>query len=156
MIEPMAKDTDFNLEKAIEIAKDAHNGQVREGFNEPYVNHPLRVMEAVKSHGEDYMIVAVLHDTIEDTWVTEEYLKEKGLSQELIDGIISLTKYDDNSETYEERIKRAMNNKYGRIIKPADVADNSDETRFVLMPTERADELRQKYKKAKLLIKELS
>jgi len=146
----------FNLERAKEIATEAHKGQMREGFDEPYVNHPLRVMEAVKTHGEDYMIVAVLHDTIEDTWVTAEYLAEEGLSQELIDGIISLTKYDDDTETYENRIRRAMNNKYGRVIKPADVADNSDETRFVLMPPKRAEELRQKYKKAKLFIGEIT
>lgn len=145
----------FNLERAKEIATEAHKGQMREGFDEPYINHPLRVMEAVKTHGEDYMIVAVLHDTIEDTWVTADYLSEEGLNQELIDGIIALTKYDDDSETYEDRIRRAMNNKYGRVIKPADVADNSDETRFVLMSAERADELRKKYSKAKEIIKQL-
>lgn len=151
----MAKDTEFNLEKAIEIAKEAHDGQIREGNGEPYVNHPLRVMEAVKSHGEEFMIVAVLHDTIEDTWVTEDYLRDQGLSQELIEGVISLTKFDGNAETYGDRVRRAMTNKYGRVVKPADVNDNSDETRFVLMPAERANELRQKYKKAKALIKQL-
>lgn len=152
----MAKNTDFNLEKAIVIAKEAHDGQMREGFDEPYVNHPLRVMEAVREYGENCMIVAVLHDTIEDTWVTEDYLRDQGLSEELIEGVISLTKFDDSEETYEDRVRRAMSNKYGRVVKPADVADNSDETRFVLMPAKRADELRKKYKKAKLLISELS
>lgn len=151
----MAKNTDFNLEKAIEIAKEAHDGQMREGFDEPYINHPLRVMESVKKHGEDHMIVAVLHDTIEDTWVTEDYLRDQGLSQELIDGVIALTKYDNNSETYEKRIERAMSNKYGKVIKPADVADNSDETRFVLFTPERAKELRQKYKRANEFINTL-
>lgn len=152
----MIQRTKFTLERAIEIAKEAHKGQMREGFDEPYVNHPLRVMEAVRDHGENYMIVAVLHDTIEDTWVTEDYLMNEGLSKELVGGIISLTKYDDDSESYEDRVKRAMGNKYGRVVKPADVADNSDETRFVLMSPARADELRNKYKNAKELIKSLS
>lgn len=147
----------FDIKKAIDLAQKAHAGQVREGNKEPYVNHPLRVMEAVKDYGEDYQIVAVLHDTIEDCeWVTPEYLAEAGLKPELIDGIISVTKRDDGSETYAERIKRAMRNKYGRVIKPADVADNSNEARLKLLPKERAEELRQKYKKAKLLISEIT
>lgn len=141
----------FDLKKAVEIAQKAHTGQFREGNNEPYINHPLRVMEAVKGYGEDYQIVAVLHDTIEDCdWVTPQYLQEQGMKPELIEGVLSVTKRDN--EPYGTLIHRAMSDKYGRVIKPADIDDNSNETRLKYLPKKRADKLRQKYNKAKQII----
>ena len=51
------------LEKAIEIACRAHQGQ-RDKAGAPYILHPLRVMLQLDSIEE--RIVAVLHDVMED------------------------------------------------------------------------------------------
>lgn len=60
-----------NLAQAIQLAKEAHAGQVRKYNGEPYINHPIRVMNAValddKFGGdEETLIAAVLHDVLED------------------------------------------------------------------------------------------
>lgn len=56
------------LERAVEIAKKAHEGQKRKS-GEPYITHPLTVMEILQDWGmdEDTVIAGVLHDTVEDT-----------------------------------------------------------------------------------------
>lgn len=113
------------LEKAIAIAIKAHKGQVDKG-GKPYIGHPYRVMDKVKTDEEK--IVAVLHDTIEDTFVTPEYLKEQGFSQEIIEGVLSVTKKEN--EDYEEFIKRAALNPLGKAVKIADLEDNMDVRRL--------------------------
>ena len=52
------------LERAIEIATQAHKGQLDKAGNE-YIGHPLRVMEAGKTTEEK--ILCVLHDVVEDS-----------------------------------------------------------------------------------------
>ena len=51
------------LERAIQIAAEAHAGQVDKG-GAPYILHPLRVMLTMAT--EEERIVAVLHDAVED------------------------------------------------------------------------------------------
>ena len=60
------------LDKAIQFATKAHEGQTRKYTGEPYIVHPLSVMEIVKTvdHTEEMLMAAVLHDTVEDTDVT--------------------------------------------------------------------------------------
>lgn len=58
------------LERAIEIATEAHHGQ-RDKAGNDYIGHPLRVMAAGKTPEEK--IVGVLHDVVEDSdWTLEE------------------------------------------------------------------------------------
>jgi predicted esterase YcpF (UPF0227 family) len=56
------------IQKAINIAVQAHEGQLRKGTNIPYIVHPLRVMERLLRAGysEEVACAGVLHDVIED------------------------------------------------------------------------------------------
>ena len=54
---------------ALELAVEKHKNQTDKAGN-PYILHPLHVMENVKS--KEGKIVAILHDIIEDTDVTED------------------------------------------------------------------------------------
>ncbi|HEY8563783.1 MAG TPA: HD domain-containing protein [Pyrinomonadaceae bacterium] len=73
-----------NLAKLLQAASFAakkHRYQKRKGDDaEPYVNHPLEVVNLLANVGkiEDYdiLIAAVLHDTIEDTETTAEEITE--------------------------------------------------------------------------------
>lgn len=53
---------------AVQLAIEAHHGQVRKGTTIPYIAHPLAVASLVLEYGgsEDQAIAAVLHDAIED------------------------------------------------------------------------------------------
>jgi len=61
------------LDTAISFAALAHADQRRKYSGEPYICHPIEVMQTVRSvtHTEEMLIAAVLHDVIEDTPVTE-------------------------------------------------------------------------------------
>ena len=123
----------MNLERAIEIAVNAHKGVTDKGGN-PYIVHPLRVMMSLKSDNEK--IVGVLHDVVEDAedWDFER-LQEEGFSKEVLDALRSVTKTSEE-EDYNEFVQRALTNEIGRAVKIADIRDNLDVTRI--------DELRQK------------
>lgn len=111
------------LEQAIEIATLAHEGQV-DKQGEPYILHPLRVMLGLKK--EEERIVAILHDTVEDTSVTIADLKRLGYSQTIVDAIDSLTR---KNETYDAFIRRVKKNPLAIKVKLADLTDNTDLTR---------------------------
>ena len=117
----------MNLERAIEIAVNAHKGVTDKGGN-PYIVHPLRVMMSLKSDNEK--IVGVLHDVVEDAedWDFER-LQEEGFSKEVLDGLRSVTKTSEE-EDYNEFVQRALTNEIGRAVKIADIRDNLDVTRI--------------------------
>ena len=119
------------IERAIEIAARAHAGQVDKA-GAPYIFHPLRVMFAVKT--PEQKMTAILHDVVEDTDVTFEYLRTEGFSTEVLDAVKALTKAD--GEARLDAARRAANNAIARIVKLADVTDNMDISR-ITSPSEK-------------------
>lgn len=113
------------LEKAISIALEAHAG-ILDKSAAPYILHPLRIMLQMKTQEE--MIVAVLHDVIEDSDYTLARLREIGFSETIVDALESVTRKQE--ESYEEYILRAGSNDLGRKIKYADLLDNLDISRI--------------------------
>lgn len=65
------------IEKAEEYAREKHKNQVRKFSGEPYINHPIRVSKIVKEFNKsrEMVIAAILHDTVEDTDTTIEYIE---------------------------------------------------------------------------------
>ena len=114
-----------NLEQAISLATKAHFGQVDKAGN-PYILHPLRLMFKLKH--EDEMIVAVMHDIIEDSDYTFDDLKDYGFSDKIIKAIQLLTK--PREENYEAFISRILENNLARKVKIEDIKDNLDLTRL--------------------------
>lgn len=110
-----------SLDNAIGIAIQAHANHLDKG-GEPYILHPLRVMLKMKT--EHDRIVAVLHDTVEDSWITLENLRSLGYNDEIVDAIDHLTRR--KKETYDEFIERVYENKTATRVKIADLQDNMD------------------------------
>jgi (p)ppGpp synthase/HD superfamily hydrolase len=85
---------DETIQRAIDFAAKAHEGQFRKS-GEPYIVHPVLVASIVSALGgdESMVISAVLHDVVEDTPVTIEEVQELFGSDvaALVDG---LTKID--------------------------------------------------------------
>lgn len=90
----MEKKDSERIQKAIEVAKKAHTGQSRK-TGEPYIVHPLAVKKILEEWGmdEDTIIAGILHDTIEDTPLTLDEIKnEFGESVAfLVDGVTKLS-----------------------------------------------------------------
>jgi hypothetical protein len=130
------------LERAIALAAEAHTGQ-KDKAGKPYILHPLRVMLAQQS--DDARIVAVLHDTVEDTGLTISALSKEGFPARILDAILSVSR--NEGETYDDFIARALKNPIGRLVKKADLEDNCDLTR-IAHPTEKDFRRVEKYKRA--------
>lgn len=114
-----------NLEIAIKLALEAHQNQTDKAGH-PYILHPLRVMFAVVDEGEIAQMAAVLHDTIEDTYITlEDIFKAFPNSKTgpIVASVVDhLTRRED--ETYHNYITRVLESPLATIVKIADIKDN--------------------------------
>jgi (p)ppGpp synthase/HD superfamily hydrolase len=110
-----------SLERAIEIAVTAHKGQVDKA-GKPYILHPLRLMFKLQTENE--MIVAVLHDVVEDTDWTIEKLEAEGFDEEVLNAVKLLT--HDKKVPYKKYIEAMKPNKIALKVKLADLEDNLD------------------------------
>ena len=138
------------LERAIEIATDAHKGQFDKAGNE-YIGHPLRVMDMGQT--EEEKIVGVLHDVIEDTYWTFEALEAEGLSQEIIGALRCVTKISDN-ENYDDFIERVKKNPLAVAVKINDLTDNMDIRRLPYLSDKDVKRLKKYLKAYKKLVGE--
>ena len=118
-----------NTLNALNIAKKAHEGQVRRGSGEPYFYHPLSVANLLVGSGiEDDTIIAtaIPHDALEDTATTVSELKAKGISDDVIVAVELVTKKrnfdkeNDNAEYYANISK----NEAATLVKIADRCHN--------------------------------
>ncbi len=117
----------YDLEKiklAYETAKKAHRGQKRRS-GEPYIMHPVAVADILFGLGmdSDCIVAALLHDVVEDTGCTLEYIKKTfGDDVELlVDGVTKLGKISlaTREEVQAENIRKmfiAMNKDVRVII----------------------------------------
>ena len=138
----------MNLDEAIEFARRAHGPQTDKA-GQPYMEHVLRVVDAVEAPEEK--MAAALHDVLEDTTTTAEDLAAAGCPAAVLDAVQVLTKRD--GEEHEAAVRRAMENPIARAVKTADVTDNSDETRLALLAASEAARLRTKYGPARRLLR---
>lgn len=133
------------FEKALMIAIHAHCGQT-DKQGKPYILHPLAV--AAQLDSLELKTIAILHDTIEDSWVTADWLLRNGIPENLVEVIELLTKPKDMS--YEDYLRRVKANPMALAVKKADLAHNTS--------PERADGLNEhrkaKYELAKRILSE--
>lgn len=130
------------FETALMIAVEAHKGQVdKNGM--PYILHPIAVMQKVE--GLELKTIAILHDTIEDTYVTEDFLLEAGILKNIVDVVALLTK--PQNESYESYLRRVKENPMAKAVKLADLAHNTS--------PERASGLNEARKKKYALAKQI-
>lgn len=100
------------VHEAFDLGAQVHEGQKRKS-GEPYFTHPIEValMLAKMGADEETLIVALLHDSVEDTPITiEDIGKRFGPSvQRLIDGLTKLTE--------EEFVERPTLNEQGETLR---------------------------------------
>jgi (p)ppGpp synthase/HD superfamily hydrolase len=126
--------------KAKPIAILAHDGQVDKG-GAPYIGHPYRVADKIaalarfsklnETQLEAAREAAWLHDVIEDAGVTENELREAGISELAIEVIELLTRDKHNPERSGDTYYRnTKDHPVARVVKIADIADNSNLSRI--------------------------
>ena len=132
------------LERAIEIAHEAHRGQ-RDKAGNDYIDHPMRVMAMGKTMEEK--IVGVLHDVVEDaTEWSFERLEQEGFEPEIIEALRCVTMRSED-EPYDKFIARVKTNKLAVAVKLNDLTDNMDIRRLPYLSDKDVKRLK-KYLKA--------
>ena len=112
------------FETALEIAVSAHKGATDQS-GVPYILHPIAV--AMKLDSLKLKTIAILHDVIEDTNITADYLLEKGIPKDIVDTVVLLSK--PKEESYESYLLRIKENPIAKQVKLADLSHNTDPAR---------------------------
>lgn len=113
---------------AISIMAEAFKDKTDRG-GMPYALHCLYVMNSVAVYNdEDLMIIAVLHDLIEDTDWDYDRLASLGFSERVRVGLAFLTHADDDE--YDEYIRNMIHSLDAVRVKIPDLRHNSDITRI--------------------------
>lgn len=111
------------LTKMLVFATNSHAGQYDKG-NNPYILHPLAVMNILNSSDEELNCIALGHDIVEDCKVSYSELRDIGFTDRIIEGIKCLTKVP--GETYDEYKDKVKSNPDAIKVKIADLTHNTD------------------------------
>jgi hypothetical protein len=113
------------LGRAVMLAAEAHLSQY-DRAGQPYILHPLRL--SLNAETTEERIVALLHDVIEDSPLTLEFLKREGFSERIVRAVDALTKRP--GESYDAFIERVAKDRLASRVKLLDLAHNSDLSRL--------------------------
>lgn len=141
----------IHLARAVAMA--AHAGQTDKA-GEPYFRHCHRVARRVMIETDNFDVIAAayLHDVVEDTPMTVADLDEIGFSV-TTQKLVSMMTHEEG-ESYEEYVRRVAAQDLPRIIKKADISDNSDPARLKRLDQATQDRLLKKYGRAFAIISE--
>lgn len=89
---------------ALEQAREAHQGQVRNGSGGmPYIEHPKAVATLLAEHGfgDDVLAAALLHDVVEDSETTVADIERR--FGEPVAGLVAALSDDESIDNYRRR-----------------------------------------------------
>src|SRR6218665_110242 len=116
------------VKKAIDIATEAHDGQLR--GQDPYVLHPISCMTILSTECDvvdsEVLAAAIGHDIIEDTKVTTDALTDL-LGENVVKVILECT--DDPNDSPKDKKQRKLAHAHllsnnAKLVKGADCLDN--------------------------------
>lgn len=99
--------------QAFLVAQKAHQGQIRRS-GEPYITHPVAAALILARMRLDYQTImaTLLHDVVEDTAISKEYLMKKFGEDitALVDGVTKLTqiKFESRAEAQAENFRKMV------------------------------------------------
>ena len=133
------------LSQVKDFAGRAHGKQTRRYSADPYIVHPMRVMEICRQHTNDLAILAaaILHDVLEDTDVRKDEMDnflreimEPGQAQRTLKFVVELTdiyvkknypEWNRRKRKSKEADRLSTVSPEAQTIKYADIIDNSGE-----------------------------
>ena len=134
--------------QALRLCFDAHKDQTdKSGL--PYVFHPFHLAEQMET--EEAVIVALLHDVVEDTAYTLDDLAKMGFGPTVMEALALLT-HDDDTD-YMQYVRAIKQNPLAKAVKLADLTHNSDLSRLDTVD-DNALKRKEKYCQALALLQE--
>lgn len=146
-------------QRAQELAISAHIGQVDKS-GQPYIGHPARVSAgaaalAAARHPQDAnlivdaAVVGWLHDVVEDTPVTLEHIAAE-FGQVIAAAVDALTRRTgEASSAYYGRVAA---DPLARLVKEADLKDNTTPSRLAALDPDTRTRLKHKYAHARRVL----
>lgn len=107
------KEETKQIRKAFDVALEAHK-DVRRKSGEPYIYHPISVARICAEEmdlGSTAIIAALLHDTVEDTYITLDDIEELfgKTVRSIIDGLTKIPEvFDENVSIQAENFRRLI------------------------------------------------
>ncbi len=139
-----------SIKDTIKWATALHNGQTDKA-GRPYIGHVSRVAQNLVTlfpdATEEEIHAAWLHDVVEDCGVTVAELKARGYSPKIIETVLAVTKRDDGTQSYAQRMDALAKSglKSAMRVKIADLTDNANPVRLEQLPPEKAASLSKRY-----------
>ena len=134
--------------KALRLCFEKHKEQFdKSGI--PYVFHPFHLAEQMSD--EKTTVVALLHDIVEDTDCTLDFLRTEGFDEEIVEAVALMTHDKKAMPNYMDYVAKIKQNPIARAVKLADLTHNSDLSRLDEI-TDEAIRRREKYLEAMKLL----
>lgn len=128
------------------IATIAHRNQV-DKIGVAYIEHPRRI--AARLSDPVHVAAAWLHDVVEDCGVSPGDLIAAGISREVVDVVVLLTRTENDDDGYYLKIRK---DPVALAVKLADIEDNLDPSRTVRLDAAKRAELGAKYAHARAVL----
>ncbi len=131
------------LEQALDLAARCHRGQ-RDKGGFPYLLHVVEVVRGCRGNPEA-MVVAALHDCVEDGGMSLEALAREGFPAWVLAAVDALTRRE--GEAWEVYLERVKEDRLARRVKRADLESNLDVRRLAEVDARSAMRL-ERYRRA--------
>ncbi|MER5361839.1 HD domain-containing protein [Streptomyces sp. NPDC002785] len=143
--------THLTLAEVEAIARKAHAEQ-RDKAGRPYTEHLAAVAQGVRIRGgsDEQIAAAWLHDAVEDDALSEEWLADAALSQQVKDMVLAVTKRD--GEDLGSYTRRILDTPGALLIKESDLAHNADPARLAVLEPATRTRLAEKYAQVRGLL----
>ena len=151
MIESFITISDQEIVSAYLCAFLAHSGK-KDKEGSAYLEHPVRVSKNFET--KDEIIVALLHDVLEDSNITAKNLRNMGFSERILDAVQALTRH--KMQCYSSYLAQVAQNELATKVKRADIQDNLDPARLNKLSPPVRKRLQKKYQNALAILGRLS
>lgn len=108
-----SKEDTNRIRKAFDLAVEAHK-EMRRKSGEPYIYHPISVARICAEEmglGTTSVVCALLHDTVEDTYITLDDIEDLDgeASRRIIDGLTKIPEvFDENASVQAENFRKMI------------------------------------------------
>jgi (p)ppGpp synthase/HD superfamily hydrolase len=143
--------TPLTLPEVEALAREAHAAQTDKA-GRPYAEHLTAVADGVRERGgdDDQIAAAWLHDAIEDSVLSEDWLRTAPLTHRTKNIVLALTKREDEPpSSYAHRIRTTPG---ALLVKASDLAHNADPSRLAVLDEHTRARLTKKYATMRALL----
>ena len=122
------------IQDALMLAIKAHDGQRRKYTGEAYASHPIgvsKIIETIPDHTPEMVAAALLHDVVEDTYVTFSEIKNDfgSVVAEYVHYCTNVSEKEDGNREFRKKMDAdhfALGPPEAQTIKVADLIHNSE------------------------------